>query len=165
MKHSEVYSRLMSEFSLGTESVHGPQHWKRVEAYGLYLAHNTGANPILVSLFAHFHDCRRVNEHHDPGHGLRGGEYARQLEAELGLPPDDLETLFQACAGHTDLVYSHDPTIATCWDADRLDLDRVGAVTDPRFLSTEAGKELCGLSPEARWERVGLGVRPADFGG
>ena len=31
-------------------------------------------------------------------------------------------------------------TIQTCWDADRLDLGRVGMMPDPRFLSTEIAK-------------------------
>jgi uncharacterized protein len=33
------------------------------------------------------------------------------------------------------------PTIGVCWDADRLDLTRVGIMPDPEFFSTAAGKE------------------------
>jgi uncharacterized protein len=35
---------------------------------------------------------------------------------------------------------SEHPTIGTCWDADRLDLGRVGARPDPKYMSTEARK-------------------------
>lgn len=34
-----------------------------------------------------------------------------------------------------------DPTIATCWDADRLDLLRVGIRPDPARLVTEAARD------------------------
>ncbi len=30
------------------------------------------------------------------------------------------------------------PTIQSCWDADRLDLGRVGMIPSPKFLSVEA---------------------------
>jgi hypothetical protein len=33
-----------------------------------------------------------------------------------------------------------DPLVGVCWDADRLDLWRVGIKPDPRDLSTEAAK-------------------------
>lgn len=35
-----------------------------------------------------------------------------------------------------------DPTIDACFDADRLDLGRVGIIPDPGRLATEKGKEL-----------------------
>jgi hypothetical protein len=50
--------------------------------------------------------------------------------------------LFRACCNHTDGTLSADSTIATCWDADRLDLGRVGIVPDPAFMSTMTGREL-----------------------
>ena len=32
-------------------------------------------------------------------------------------------------------------TIGTCWDADRLDLGRVGVIPSVDFMSTQDGKE------------------------
>jgi uncharacterized protein len=34
-----------------------------------------------------------------------------------------------------------DPTIGACWDADRLNLWRVGKTPDPRLLSTAAARD------------------------
>lgn len=33
-----------------------------------------------------------------------------------------------------------DPTIGCCWDADRLDLGRVGKKPDPAYMSTMLGR-------------------------
>jgi hypothetical protein len=43
-----------------------------------------------------------------------------------------------------------DVTIQTCWDADRLDLGRVGIRPDPARMGTEAGKRIAhALAAEA----------------
>ena len=45
-----------------------------------------------------------------------------------------------ASNGHTGGGLSKDPTIGTCWDADRLTLRRVGIEPAARYMSTAAGK-------------------------
>jgi uncharacterized protein len=49
--------------------------------------------------------------------------------------------LHTACADHTKGLLDADITIQTCWDADRLDLGRVGIVPDPDRLCTDAARE------------------------
>ena len=44
--------------------------------------------------------------------------------------------LVEACRYHSDGIVDAHPTIQACWDADRLDLGRVGIRPDPRFLCT-----------------------------
>ena len=58
------------------------------------------------------------------------------------LPDDRFELLRYACAWHTDGQHHDDPTIATCWDADRLDLGRVGITTEAVLMSTDFGREI-----------------------
>ena len=124
-------------------SVHGPAHWRRVEQNGLLLATKTEADPIVVRLFALFHDSRRFNDGTDEGHGARGAAYAARLRGELFQLNDSAFALLQeACTWHTDLDFSSDPTIATCWDSDRLDLGRVGMIPNPEYMSTTFGKEI-----------------------
>jgi len=53
-----------------------------------------------------------------------------------------MRLLDYAIRHHVDGDVSDDPTIGTCWDADRLDLGRVGIVPDERYMSTARGKEL-----------------------
>ena len=121
--------------------VHGEDHWRRVATNELDLAAEVGADPLLVVLFGIFHDSMRFSEHRDDGHGRRGGFLAHCLNAELmGLSDERLDLLNTACAGHTEGETSDDPTIGVCWDADRLDLCRLGRRVDPRAMSTAPGR-------------------------
>ena len=138
-----LWEHVTKECIVRPHSVHGPDHWRRVERNGLLLAQRTGANVVIVRLFALFHDCRRVNDGRDRDHGARGAEHARLLRGRLfDLPDEDFERLHHACTWHTDADHHRDPTIGTCWDADRLDLGRVGMVPDSQFMSTAFARKI-----------------------
>jgi uncharacterized protein len=133
----------MDRFQLGDMSIHGPGHWLKVFSNATMLAESTpGADLIVVQLFALLHDCERRNESFDPGHGPRAAAYAGELHADgkLEISSEQLAVLCDAVARHADGLVSGDPTIGLCWDADRLDLPRVGMAVDPRYLSTSAAK-------------------------
>lgn len=122
---------------------HGVIHWARVLENGLRIADANGADREVVALFAVFHDSRRVNEERDDGHGVRGGLYARSLRCSLvHLDDARFELLFEACARHTDGLSDAGPTLQACWDADRLDLARVGIRPLPQRLCTDAAREM-----------------------
>ena len=57
------------------------------------------------------------------------------------LEDKEFSQLYEACADHTEGVSHDDSTIATCWDADRLDLGRVGIHPDPARLCTEVARQ------------------------
>ena len=122
---------------------HGLSHWARVLDNGLRLADQTGANRQVVELFALFHDSCRLNEDADPQHGPRGAELAEQLYRDglLELDEQSLHLLLNACRLHTSARIHEDTTVCTCFDADRLDLARIGKIVDPAFLCTDAAKD------------------------
>lgn len=142
--------RVREGYRLRWDGIHGWPHWLRVREIGLRLAERTGADPGVVGLFALFHDARRHNDHHDPGHGARGALLLQSLpQAELGLDAGQRSLLADACARHTAGLTWADVTVATCWDADRLDLWRIGIRPDPYLLCTDAARD-----PEViRWAR------------
>ena len=143
MNLEAVWDRVLKDTSVEHSSIHGPDHWARVERNGLYVAQKTGANQMIVQLFAVFHDCMRENDHIDPGHGRRGAEYAVQIKDELiNIPSDDFDKFYYACEWHTDEITTDDVTIAACWDADRLDLGRVGFILDPLYMNSEPAQEI-----------------------
>jgi len=138
-----LMQRVLRHYHGAEDSIHGPEHWRRVERFGLDIAEHTGADRMVVRLFAWFHDAGRVNQHTDPGHGRRGAELARLLKGELfDLPASAFDTLVYACTWHTDERFNDDPTIGACWDADRLDLGRVGITPSPRFMNSDYAKRL-----------------------
>ncbi len=155
-----ILSDILETYSLPWRGYHGIGHWARVLENGLRLAAETGAKIEIVSLFAVLHDSRRLNEDFDPEHGPRAAEYGRILQGHrFHLLEDDLARLLAACAGHTHERTHPDVTVQTCWDADRLDLGRVGITPDPHYLSTAPAKR-----PEIlAWadDRAMRGVIPA----
>ena len=141
LRMREIVHAILEEYTLPWHGTHGVPHWARVLENGLRLAETTGANTDVVQLFAVFHDSQRVNEGTDFDHGLRGADFAARLRRTVfDLPDPAFSLLYDACAGHTDGDTMADITIQTCWDADRLDLGRVGIVPNPRRLCTKAGK-------------------------
>jgi uncharacterized protein len=138
-----IWRRVVSRSPRSRSSIHGITHWVRVERNGLYIAERTGADPTVISLFALFHDCRRENDGWDPGHGRRGAEYAESVRGELSILPDeDFGKLRHACVHHTDRTRHDDPTVAACWDADRLELGRVGIEPREKYFNTAPAREI-----------------------
>ena len=140
-----ILRAILDGYALPVRGEHGVVHWARVLENGLRIASAIQADAEVVTLFALFHDARRVSEGDDRGHGLRGAEFVRTLRGTLvHLDDARFELLFEACRLHTDGLTRGDPTLLACWDADRLDLGRVGIVPDPRRLGTKAAHDLIG---------------------
>lgn len=137
----DLLNFLKEHYRLDWNGIHGVKHWARVRANGLALAKENEANTKVVELFAFLHDSCRENDGHDPYHGPRAAELALNLQGHLiHLSASDLDLLVTACRGHTHEKWHQDPTVGTCWDADRLDLTRIDIIPDPDRLITRAGK-------------------------
>ncbi|MBA4029535.1 MAG: hypothetical protein C0478_01250 [Planctomyces sp.] len=147
MQLRPVIEAVLEDYALPLSGDHGISHWARVLENGLKLAEETGASRRVVSLFAVLHDSRRVNEYSDPQHGPRAAQFAATLRGRV-FELDDLEfdLLQLACAGHTHERTHPDITIQACWDADRLDLGRVGITPNPAYLSTEIARQPATIS-------------------
>jgi uncharacterized protein len=167
-----ILHAVLDDYALPWNGHHGVGHWARVLENGLRLAEETGASSMVVSLFAVLHDSRRISEGSDPDHGPRAAEFARTLRGRLfELADQEFWLLHRACAGHTHERTHPDVTIQTCWDADRLDLGRVGITPHPSRLCTEAarrpetirwahGRASFAVVPQFVWEEWGI-----DLGG
>lgn len=135
-----LLERIHRQYALDWWGLHGIGHWARVFESGQRLAPETLADQELILLFTLFHDARRTNEGWDHGHGLRGAELAASLREILRLSPQRFDLLYFACEKHTDGLTDADPTVQTCWDADRLDLPRAGIHPKPERLCTPAAR-------------------------
>lgn len=133
---------IKGRLAIDWRGIHGVAHWARVAANGRVLAEHTGADPGVVELFAWLHDSCRLDDARDPDHGPRAAAWAHELRGTwFDLDDARFELLVAACELHTRGHVEADITIATCWDADRLDLGRVGTVPDPRYLCTEPARD------------------------
>lgn len=139
--------------------IHGIEHWKRVERNGLLLA-TDDVNIKVVRLFAYLHDHKRLSDGWDLEHGRRASENLDNIRQILlsELTDDEFVMLKRACMEHTIIHRTGIPTIDACFDADRMDLPRVGYMPDPVRMASELGvafakhgvvKEDCTISFEA----------------
>ncbi len=142
MNNRELLRIIRNQFILNLDGIHGEAHWGRVYTNGLQLAKQTGARLQIVELFAFLHDSKRRANGFDVGHGDRAALFAESLcGSTFKLESQDLELLVTACRGHSDGLTTGDITVLTCWDADRLDLGRVGIKPDPDRLCTKAARD------------------------
>jgi len=155
-----IVSAILQPYVLPWYGIHGVAHWARVLETGVRLAKITGASIEIVQLFAILHDSRRVTEGIDPAHGIRGAKFAAELRGKLfDLSDDDFDLLFVACAGHMDNSTDDDPTVQTCWDADRLDVGGLGTKIDPWWFgmaTLESPKIMAWAERRARAQTIPL---------
>lgn len=161
----DLIKQIRSQFRLDWHGVHGAPHWARVHRHGVYLAPRMGADIRVVELFAFLHDSQRENDYTDPGHGERAADYAQWLRQRrmFELEASAMELLQRACRGHSKGGTVEDVTVQVCWDADRLDLGRVGKRPDPRYLCTHAAQDPAYLAKALQWSQgapIKLGSQP-----
>ena len=135
----------VSKHMNGNDNIHGLSHCQRVERNAIRLQH-PGVNMTVARLFAYFHDaCRsECKIQSESEHGLLASELVMSLRNSLlkDLSDYEIEMLSTACKLHTTTFKTGNPTIDTCFDADRLDLWRVFVKPDPEKMATSIGAEL-----------------------
>jgi len=137
----ELLEIIREQYRLNWYGTHGVIHWNRVFDNGVKLAEQRGVNLKVVQLFSVFHDSCRMNENQDVNHGKRGAELAKQLRKYCPLNDAEFSLLTIACELHTIALNYENITIQACFDADRLDLGRVGIYPDQERLCTPMAKD------------------------
>ena len=127
-------------------STHGLSHWQRVERNGIILSMENGQirddiNIKVVRFFAYLHDKCRLNDWTDIEHGVRSANMLPTIRKTIlkDFTDEEVSLLERACRYHTTELRTGNPTIDVCFDADRLDLGRVGIVPNPKRMATEQG--------------------------
>jgi uncharacterized protein len=134
--YDAVRDALLREFGARA----APAHWSRVERLGLRIAQDTDADITVVRLFSMFHDNCRVGEGHVRNEGDRAVELARRLlPGFCSTHPRRVQLLQEACRNDSEGTITDDPTVGTCWDADRLDLVPPG-IASSDFFNTAAAR-------------------------
>ena len=114
-----------------------------VQYNGRLLAGAENANLCIVEQFSLLHHTQRRNERRDPSDGHRAARYAKSLRGVwFDLSDKEMELLTEALKYHSDGYTEADITVQVCWDADRLDLGRVGIKPAPHRLCTASAKSV-----------------------
>ena len=124
-------------------ATHGVEHWDKVARFGRML-YQEGADMDVILSFAYLHDSERKDNAEDIEHGKRASMLIDRIrETELkALSDEQIAKLKRACELHTTEHQTGDITIDTCFDADRMDLLRVGITPSPERMATKRGAEL-----------------------
>jgi uncharacterized protein len=132
---------LRGHFRLDWQGIHGAPHWARVLVNGTTLAKFEGARLDVITLFSFLHDHERLDDNGDYDHGPRAAINAAKLRGTyFDIDDAGFDLLVQAMNGHSHGYVDGDITVKCCYDADRLDLGRVGVMPDPRYLCTDTAK-------------------------
>ena len=141
---------------MGSGSVHGIAHWDRV-AKNADLLNTSDVDLLVVKVFAYIHDVERDDDSYDFQHGPRAAALVDEIrDTELAFLNDgEIRQLKKACELHTTTWRTEDATVNACFDADRLDLGRVGIMPDPDKMATVQGRiiaeKIMEDNPEADW--------------
>lgn len=144
----KIQTFAMTNWELG--DTHGLPHWQRVERNGILLGMERCADGYklndkvkikVVRAFAYLHDKCRIDNYSDFEHGARAAKMLYDIRNSILSELDDEEfsLLEAACCLHTTTHKTGNLTIDICFDADRLDLNRVGIIPEPRRMATEKG--------------------------
>ena len=141
ISYKRLYKKILSDATVNLRGIHGPSHWAHVIRNGIYISEKEHLSPVVMKCFALLHDSQRLNDNEDPYHGQRAADYAISIrETYLDITDIDFERLVLACTHHTKSIETSDIFVHACWDADRLDLGRVGITPDSYFLNTQTAK-------------------------
>lgn len=145
---AKLHEYLKDEFKLDWMGIHGISHWSRVyvNARKVAEAERSRDKSIFISdevlkLFSFLHDHQRINDGSDYFHGSRAIIPARKLRGDVfDISDEEMGLLEKSIIGHSEGLTYDAPTVMVCWDADRLDLGRVGKIPNPKYLCTESAK-------------------------
>lgn len=173
--------RRLAGLATTNSEIHGSAHWVRVAEYGRLLANAEGLDRRLqrcVEIFGWVHDLERRRDGEDVSHGERA---AAKIETEwrglLGahLSAAEIALLARAVRYHSDSLSAAEAVreglfedvhirealiekvVGCCWDADRLDLLRLGIRPSGRYMSTNSWGLVL---PQAEWRNRLSGERP-----
>ena len=131
------------QFPLDLKGIHGVKHWARVYVNGKKIAEKqAGVRLDVITLFAFLHDHKRIDEGRDINHGARAALAVNELRGRyFEIDNEGFQLLQEAMSGHSHGGTDKNITVQACYDADRLDLGRIGIRPDPEYLCTKIAKD------------------------
>ena len=151
-------------------AIHGVAHWTRVHRYGLLLADSlklSEKEKIAIALFGFTHDLARTDDGGGNQHSIAGAKYVQYVTDTLfsDFPNSTVDIVKVAIRYHSDGMNAEEALyelpiagssnwsresvlnmIGCCWDADRLDLLRLGIMPNESKMSTSYWQDVLPLA-------------------
>ena len=134
----KVLAYAMDNSSIYESHCHGVDHWTKVAEHAVNFASETkGADITVAHLFGLLHDFKRSDDEQCFKHGVDSAKAIYKIRKTLlkKLSKKQFNTLVEAIKYHPDGKVSDDPTIGCCWDADRVELPRVGIDVSLEYIT------------------------------
>ncbi|MHB9031383.1 MAG: HD domain-containing protein [Candidatus Latescibacterota bacterium] len=127
-----------------TTEIHGLEHLRRVActAGRIALWENEDMKAAVVGGF--LHDCARVNDGGGQEHAYDSAIIAEEV-LRRHFPELDADRVVFAIHHHAAGLIAEDLLVGAIWDADRLDLVRLGVRVRTELLSTRIAKRVVGI--------------------
>lgn len=151
LKENPSLTKFIHDYLHGKVGLHGIQHCRRVELFGIMLARKAMTDFDIVRWFAYLHDSMRNNDGIDIDHGERASMLIDTIRDSYlsNLSEEQVIKLKSACKLHNKVIKTGDIDIDICFDADRLDLPRVlGMEIDPSKMATKEGHMVAKITKE-----------------
>jgi uncharacterized protein len=140
---------IVKPFMKNEEGIHGLAHSLRAAHFAKMIAKSECPGSLDDTIIGAFlHDIGRTDDSNDRTHASRSAEIAEEL-LKRHWPDLNHEKILFAIMRHGDGLISEDPIIGTIWDADRLDLSRLGIKINPELISTEKARQILTLMKAA----------------
>ncbi len=159
MVSTQTYEFLSRYWSFNSR-IHGARHWAHVACLGRKLAEQNdldGASLRCINAFGWTHDLWRTHDGSGNEHAQDGGIHFLNLDCDLiqQLSEAEQQLVARAIRYHSDGYIACEAydlglfdgidlpeqwvidTVGCCWDADRLDLNRLGSEPKAELMSTE----------------------------
>ena len=122
-------------------NIHGIPHLRRVAVTAGRIAASIGEDIESAVVAGFLHDCARNDDGGGTCHALDSAVLAKKL-LSMFYPHLDVVRLCDAIARHADGETTKDLLVACVWDADRLDLSRLGIEVNSDLLSTSVARRI-----------------------
>lgn len=122
-------------------NIHGIPHLRRVAVTAGRIAASIGEDIESAVVAGFLHDCARSDDAGGTRHAHDSAILAKKL-LSMYYPHLDAAHLCDAISRHADGKTTKDLLIGCVWDADRLDLRRLGIEVDPDLLCTSIARRI-----------------------
>jgi uncharacterized protein len=178
MHHKREIAATMRQLAWHVSDLHGVAHWARVSRFGAGLSAGLHLSPAYrecVEIFAWTHDLARIDDGGGNDHARDGARYFDTYTAKVfpHLTHVQQDFIRTAIYHHADGISAEEGwhqgwfthlegekadilnVMGCCWDADRLDLLRLGIEPEPHRMSTPFWDSLLPLSQRLnQWHKV-----------